>query len=77
MKVRDLITKKDYDYISWRIPIDLRDGKGPIDIFIGCCKSVDGKLISLDGDTIYDEDDEVIAYEEFEGGLSVTVKCEE
>ena len=77
MKVKDLIAKKDYKYISWRIPIDLHDGKGLTDIFIGECKSVDGKLISLDGDTFYDEEDEVIRYKEFDNKLSITVKYEE
>lgn len=71
MKVKDLIAEKDYEYITYRMRIDSDD------IFVGECKSVDGKLISLDGDTIYDEDDEVIRYEETENGLIVVVKYEE
>lgn len=81
MTVGDLIKNKDYDYISWRILLpkfyDVED------IFIGCCKSVGGKLISLDDDTIYDEYDEVLRWEEWskpekgiENGLTVVVKCD-
>ena len=78
MTVKDLISKKDYDWIGWRytLPEDLGGG----DMFFGVCKSVDGELISLDGD-IYDENTEVLSYEEFtnldegiEKGVSVVVE---
>ena len=57
MIVSDLIKNKDYDYISWRLYVnpDIQD------IFAGICKSNNGKLISLDGDTRYSEDEEVIS----------------
>ena len=78
MTIADLIKNKDYDYISWRVilPENL-DGD---DMFFGCAKSKNGKLISLDGD-IYSEDTEVLRYEEWsdeeeriKNGL--TVVCE-
>lgn len=80
MTVKDLIKNKDYDYISWRITVP-DDFCGPDDMFIGCAKSENGKLISLDGDTIYDESDEVIRYEEWSNpekdiinGLTVVIE---
>lgn len=60
MTVKDLISKKDYDYISWRITLPENHG----DTFFGCTKSKDGKLIPLDYDTYY-EDTEIISYEEW------------
>ena len=75
MIVSDLIKNKDYDYISWRLYVnpDIQD------IFAGICKSKNGKLISLDGDTIYSKDEEVISYSEWQdgrikNGLTVMVK---
>ena len=62
MTVRDLISKNDYDYIEWRVCLPKRFGD--TDIFCGICRSVDGVLISEDGDT-YDEDTEILRYEEF------------
>lgn len=47
--VRELIKHKDYDYIA--IYFDFPEGK----IFSGCCRSENGNLISLDGDTHNDE----------------------
>lgn len=80
MKVKDLISKKDYDYISWRVtpPKNWDDEKS---IFVGCAKSEGGKLIALDGDNIYDEEDFILSYEEWcqddvESGLTVVVKGE-
>ena len=78
MTVKDLIKKKDYDYISWRLepPEDWIEE----DIFAGACKSKDGKLISIDGDS-YSENEVVVRYEEwtdndFKNGLTVVVKAE-
>lgn len=61
MTVKDLIDTKDYPLIQFRLTCPW-DKKGE---FFGVCKSENGKLISLDGD-IYDEDDDVVHYEEFE-----------
>ena len=61
MIVKDLIVKKDYDYISWRVTHpDIPDG-----IFIGSCSSKNGKLIPHDQD-YYSTKDEVLFYEEWE-----------
>lgn len=82
MTVKDLIKHKDYDYISWRIKLDEedRDKIGEDDIFFGVCRSENGKLISMDGDT-YSEDEEVLSYEEWSrpekgiiNGLTVVVE---
>ena len=76
--VGDLIARKDYDYISWRVtaPKNL-DEK---DMFFGICQSKDGKLISIDGDS-YSESEIVLRYEEWsdneiENGLTVVVEAE-
>lgn len=78
MTVKDLIANKDYDYISWRItsPKHFDDP----DIFFGACKSKNGELIPLDGDTYYDNE-VVVRYEEWskkdiENGLTVVVEVE-
>ena len=80
MKVKDLIKDKDYDYISYRLKLKPGSPLPNDEIFIGCCKSQNGILISLDGDT-YDEEDEVLSYEEWSkdhirNGLTVVVRCE-
>lgn len=82
MKVKDLIKNKDYDYISYRLRIP--DDKVRIygeSIFVGEAASKNGKLFSLDGDTIYDKEDVVVEYEEWskpeeniKNGLMVVVK---
>ncbi len=81
MTVGDLIKNKDYDYISYRMPIPdrLHDKIGIDSIFIGEAMSKDGKLYDLDGDTYY-EDEEIISYEEWSNpdkdivnGLTVVV----
>lgn len=79
MIVKDLIKDKDYDYISWRVtaPEDWRDEP---DMFFGACKSKNGELIPLDGDS-YSEDEIVVRYEEWsndeiEHGLTVVVEAE-
>ena len=77
MTIGDLIKNKDYDYVSYRLT--LRDGS---DTFAGCFASKGGKIIPLAGD-IYDNDEEVISYEEWsstednvQNGLTVVVKGE-
>ena len=77
MTIGELIKNKDYDYVSYRLTP--RDGG---DKFAGCFASQGGKIIPLDGD-IYDNDEEVISYEEWsqleddiKNGLTVVVKGE-
>lgn len=65
MTIRELIKEKDYEYISIRMKVPERwDWCYVKDIFIGCCKSVGGELIPLDGDS-YDPGEDVIEYEEW------------
>lgn len=77
MKLAELIKDKDYDNISLyaRVPQLPPDAS----LFIGVCKSVNGELISLDGDN-YSDQVEVFAYEEWNNpefnvrhGLSVVI----
>lgn len=75
MTLGNLIKNKDYDYVSYRLKLPDKS-----DIFAGCFASKAGKIISLDGDTIYDEKDEVLSYEEWsnpeegiQNGLTVVV----
>lgn len=65
MKIKELIDKKDYDLIEWRItaPYDYEKK----DMLFGHCKSENGVLISLDGDS-YCEDSEILSYEEWSDG---------
>jgi hypothetical protein len=77
MTVGDLIKDKDYDYIEYRLTLPPRLSG---DIFAGVCRSENGKLISLDGDT-YSEDEEVVRWEEWSNpekdimnGLTVVVE---
>ena len=62
MMIKDLITKKDYDYIEWRTPLPENLGGG--DLFVGISKSQNGELISLDGDS-YSENTPILSYEEW------------
>lgn len=62
MTVRDLIQKEDYDYIEWRLT-----APGGKEVFAGACRSCNGKLISLDGDS-YSANEEVIRHEKWAGG---------
>ena len=78
MTIGELINNKDYDYISYRLT--LRDGS---DTFAGCFASKAGEIIPLDGDIIYDENDEVLSYREWsqpdddvKDGLTIVVKGE-
>lgn len=60
MQVSDIIRNKDYDYIEWRIIMS----KDNSETFVGSSKSKNGQLISLDGDTYY-EDTVIERYEEW------------
>lgn len=78
MIVKDLIDKKDYDYIEWRVtaPKYLDEPN----MLFGFCESKNGHIISLDGDLYY-EDEVVLSYEEWsndsvQNGLTVVVEAE-
>ena len=79
MTVEDLINKKDYDYIEWRIVLpghiieEVSDydkkisnllKKEIITDFSGSCKSINGQLISLDG-AYYPKETKVLYFEEW------------
>lgn len=77
MTIGDLISKKDYDYIEYRLQLKEFDD----DIFAGCFSSKNGEIISLDGD-VYSKDEKVLNYEEWkdldeniENGLTVIIEC--
>lgn len=76
--VKDLVSKKDYDYIAW-YGTSPDNAKGA-DIFMGACKSENRKLVPLDGDS-YSDAEIVVKYEEWtndEAGIKngLTVVCE-
>lgn len=78
MTIKEIIKNENYDYIDIRIT--LPKGWKEESIFAGCCKSENGKLIPLDGDT-YDVNQEVISSERWknekrgvENGLTVVLK---
>lgn len=80
MIVKDLIYNKDYDYIEWYITLPEDFGKS--DIFFGISKSINGELISLDGDS-YSEYETVASYNEWsddelgiKNGLTIIVETE-
>ena len=60
MTVQDLIDKKDYDYISYRVT----HTEFPEGVFVGSCHSINGKLIPDDLD-YYSPNEEVLSYEEW------------
>ena len=60
MTVQDLIDKKDYDYISYRVT----HPEFPEGVFVGSCHSINGKLIPDDQD-YYSPNEEVLSYEEW------------
>ena len=60
MTVQDLIDKKDYDYISYRVT----HPEFPEGVLIGSCHSINGKLIPDDQD-YYSSNEEVLSYEEW------------
>jgi alpha-acetolactate decarboxylase len=75
MTVKELISKKDYDYINWRMTLPEDAGGG--DMFIGLTKSKNGRLIPLDGDN-YNENTEVKHFEEWsseniKSGLTIVI----
>ena len=78
MKLAELIKDKDYDNISFYARVPQLPPDDPL--FIGVCKSINGELISLDGDS-YSDQVEVLDYEEWNNpernvrhGLSVVVR---
>lgn len=78
MKLAELIKDKDYDSISVYARVPQLPPDDPL--FVGKCKSVNGELISLDGDS-YSDQIEVLEYEEWNNpkrnikhGLSIIVK---
>ena len=76
LTIGDLIKNKDYDFISYRVTPP--EGRLEEDIFFGVCKSQNGQLISLDGDT-YCESEEVLRWEEWSTdkvARGLTVVCE-
>ena len=80
MIVKDLISKKDYDYIEWYITLPEYLGKS--EMFFGISKSINGELIALDGDT-YSESETVLRYNEWsddksgvKNGLVIVVQGE-
>lgn len=80
MKIKDLISKKDYDFVSYRLLITPNNGEEPYDTFAGAFRSESGKIIPLDGDT-YSAEEEVVEYEEWtneEEGITsgLTVICQ-
>ena len=73
MTIGELIKDKDYDFIELRI----YDSKLHRSVFIGSAKSINGDLLSLDGDT-YCKESEVLEYEEWSGKKvknAVTIVC--
>lgn len=60
MTIQDLINKKDYDYISYRVT----HPKFPEGVWFGTCHSKNGELIPHDQD-YYSPDEEVLDYEEW------------
>lgn len=68
MKLKDLIQNEDFDYIEFRETVLDDDGKTSICLFAGACKSIDGKLISLDGDN-YSEEIEIMEYKRWSDSI--------
>ena len=76
--VGDLIHDENYDCIEWRVTTP-PDWDEP-DMLFGYCKSINGELIPLDGDT-YSKGEVVVRYQKFRGGdvengLTVVVEAE-
>lgn len=62
MTIEELIKDKDYDFIELRV----FDPELHMSVFIGSAKSINGDLLSLDGD-IYRKESEILEYEEWSG----------
>lgn len=84
MTVGELISKKDYDYIEFRVtvPPDFPTFDEEMGEFYGACSSFDGILIPLDGDT-YSTKEDLVMWEEWsdeesgiKNGLTVVEKGE-
>ena len=74
MTIEELIKNKDYDFIELRV----FDPELHKSVFIGSAKSINGDLLSLDGDT-YRKESEILEYDEWSGKKvknAVTVVCE-
>lgn len=76
--VGDLIQDEDYDLIEWRATTP--PSWDEPDMLFGYCESINGELISLDGDT-YSKGEVVVRYQKFRGGdvengLTVVVEAE-
>ena len=76
--IGEIINKKDYDYVSYRLWCSGEYGK--YGIFAGCFSVKNGEIMPLDGD-IYNKNEKVVASEEWtneeEGvysGLTVIVR---
>lgn len=76
--VGDLIKNEDFDWITWRVttPEDWNEE----DMYYGDCKSENGELISLDGDT-YSKNEIVKKFwrwsdDDVKNGLTVVVEAE-
>ena len=79
MTIQDLINKKDYDYISYRVT----HPKAPDGVFIGSCHSINGELIPNDYQDYFSPDEEVLDYDEWKdlekgikNGLDILVEGE-
>ena len=73
MTIGELIKDKDYDFIELRV----FDSELHKSVFIGSAKSINGDLLSLDGDT-YCKESEILEYEEWSGKKvknAVTIVC--
>ena len=73
MTIGELIKDKDYDFIELRV----FDPELHKSVFIGSAKSINGYLLSLDGDT-YCKESEVLEYDEWSGKKvknAVTIVC--
>lgn len=73
MTIGELIKDKDYDFIELRV----FDPELHMSVFIGSAKSINGYLLSLDGDT-YCKESEVLEYDEWSGKKvknAVTIVC--
>ena len=82
LTIGELISGKDYDYVSYRVVYDSPYCDKENGEFTGCFAVNDGKIVPLDGDC-YDYYEEVIASEEWSQpedgvikGLTIIVECE-
>jgi len=79
MTIKELITKKDYDYVSCHLLVTSDNGGQPEEVFAGVFRSEKGEIVSLDGDS-YSKEKEVVRFEEWsneEDGIKngLTIVC--